>query len=219
MCQIHIATTSQKFAVLFERPIDAHRYPCYPIRTHGRAPPKGGRSAAPIGPPLAERPGRALGEEVELFLSTYVNKVDRKGRVSVPATFRAAVADQSFPGIVVFPSLKHEALEASGIKRMEEMSERLNTLDEFSEEHENLSMLFPDAQPLPFDTEGRIVLPEKLSEYAHISDTAAFVGLGRSFQIWEPNRFADHQATLRERARRQGTSLPPLDGPFGRRRE
>src|SRR5215472_6878160 len=79
----------------------------------------------------------SVGEEVELFLSTYVNKVDRKGRVSVPATFRAAVADQSFPGIVIFPSLKHEALEASGIKRMEEMSERLNTLDEFSEEHEN----------------------------------------------------------------------------------
>ena len=181
--------------------------------------PKGGRSATPIGPPLAESPGRALGEEVELFLSTYVNKVDRKGRVSVPATFRAAVADQSFPGIVVFPSIKHEALDANGIRRMEEMSERLNALDEFSEEHENLSLLFADAQALPFDPEGRIVLPEKLVRYAHISEAAAFVGLGRSFQIWEPNRFADHQAMLRERARRQGTSLPPLGGSLGRQRE
>ena len=181
--------------------------------------PKGGRSATPIGPPLAESPGRALGEEVELFLSTYVNKVDRKGRVSVPATFRAAVADQSFPGIVVFPSIKHEALDANGIRRMEEMSERLNALDEFSEEHENLSLLFADAQALPFDPEGRIVLPEKLVQYAHISETAAFVGLGRSFQIWEPNRFADHQAVLRDRARRQGASLPPLGGSLGRQRE
>ena len=59
---------------------------------------------------------------MELFLSTFVNKVDRKGRVSVPATFRAAVADQSFPGIVVFPSFKYEALDGSGIKRMEEMT-------------------------------------------------------------------------------------------------
>src|SRR5215468_9879425 len=131
---------------------------------------EGGRSATPIGPPLAESPGRALGEEVELFLSTYVNKVDRKGRVSVPATFRAAVADQSFPGIVIFPSFKYEALDASGIKRMEEMSERLNTLGEFSEEHENLSMLFASSQPLPFDTEGRIGLPENLVEYAHLTD-------------------------------------------------
>jgi MraZ protein len=160
-----------------------------------------------------------LGEKVELFLSTFVNKVDRKGRVSVPATFRAAVADQSFPGIVIFPSFRYEALDASGIKRMEEMSERLNSLDEFSEEHENLGMLFAASQPLPLDTEGRIVLPEKLAQYAHITDSAAFVGLGKSFQVWEPNRFADHQATLRERARQQGTRLPPLGGRTERRRE
>ena len=81
------------------------------------------------------------------------------------------------------------------------------------------SMLFASSQPLPFDTEGRIVLPESLAVYAHISDSAAFVGLGKSFQIWQPDRFADHQAMLRERARRQGTSLPPLGGSLGRRRE
>jgi MraZ protein len=160
-----------------------------------------------------------LVEEVELFLSTFVNKVDRKGRVSVPATFRAAVADQSFPGIVVFPSFKYDALDASGIKRMEEMSARQNTIDEFSDEHENLGMLFADAQALPFDTEGRIILPENLAEHAHITESAAFVGLGKSFQIWEPTRFADHQAMLRERARRQGTRLPPLGSSPERRRE
>src|ERR1700757_2114319 len=124
----------------------------------------GGNSAVPIGRPLPSVHGRALGEEVELFLSTYVNKVDRKGRVSVPATFRAAVADQSFPGIVVFPSFNYEALEGSGIKRMEEISARMSTLEEFSEEHDNLGMLFAAAQALPFDTEGRIVLPETLAE-------------------------------------------------------
>jgi MraZ protein len=185
--------------------------------THGRGAADGGNFGGAYRAPLAERPGRALGEEVELFLSTFVNKVDRKGRVSVPATFRAAVADQSFPGIVVFPSFKYEALDASGIKRMEEMRARLNILDEFSDEHENLGMLFADSQALPFDTEGRIVLPENLARYAHITESAAFVGLGNSFQIWEPDRFADHQAALRERARRQGTRLPPLGGTERRR--
>jgi MraZ protein len=159
-----------------------------------------------------------LGEEVDLFFSTFVNKVDRKGRVSVPATFRAAVADQSFPGIIVFPSFKYEALDASGIKRMEDMSSRMNTLEEFSEDHENLGMLFASSQALPFDTEGRIVLPENLAEHAHITESAAFVGLGKNFQIWEPTRFAEHQAMLRERARRQGTRLPkPGDGAERRR--
>jgi MraZ protein len=160
-----------------------------------------------------------LGEKVDLFFSTFVNKVDRKGRVSVPATFRAAVAGQSFPGIIVFPSFKYEALDASGIKRMEEMSSRMDTLEEFSEDHENLGMLFASSHSLAFDPEGRIILPETLTEHGHISDSAAFVGLGKSFQIWEPTRFADHQATLRERARRQGTKLPPPGGPAERRRE
>ena len=66
-------------------------------------------------------------------------------------------------------------------------------------------MLFAMSQALPFDTEGRIVLPEDLAGYAHITDSAAFVGLGKSFQIWEPNRFADHQASLREQR------APPRD--------
>ena len=169
--------------------------------------------AAPIGRPLPSVQGRALGEEVELFLSTYVNKVDRKERVSVPATFRAALAGQRFSGIVVFPSFKYPALDGSGIDRMDELAARLDTLDEFSEEHENLAaLLFGASQPLPFDSEGRILLPENLAEHAFITESAAFVGLGKSFQIWEPNRFADHQTGLRERARRQGTRLPPV-GP------
>ena len=80
-------------------------------------------------------------------------------------------------------------------------------------------MLFADSQALPFDTEGRIILPENLAHHAHITESAAFVGLGKSFQIWEPSRFADHQRMLRERSRRQGTRLPPLGGSPQRRRE
>jgi MraZ protein len=149
-----------------------------------------------------------LGAGVALFLSTFVNKVDRKGRVSVPATFRAALAGQNFNGIVAFRSFKLPALEASGIDRMEEMSARIDALDEFSEDRDALSSIFADAQQLAFDGEGRIVLPEILCQHAGITENAAFVGLGRTFQIWEPQQFERHQQELRERARRQGTVLP-----------
>ena len=148
-----------------------------------------------------------------LFLSTFVNKVDRKGRVSVPATFRAALAGQSFNGIIAFRSFKLPALEASGIDRMEEMSARVDTLNVFSEDYDSLSSIFADAQQLAFDGEGRIVLPEPLCQFAGITENAAFVGLGRTFQIWEPERFERHQQELRERARRQGTTLPSRRPP------
>lgn len=143
-----------------------------------------------------------------LFLSTFVNKVDRKGRVSVPAPFRMALVGQSFAGVVLFRSFKLPAMEGSGIDRMEELSGRIDALDEFSEDRDALSSLFADAQQLPFDGEGRIILPAPLCEYAGISETASFVGLGRTFQIWEPQRFEQHRDQMRERARRQGTTLP-----------
>ena len=144
-----------------------------------------------------------------LFLSTFVNKVDRKGRVSVPASFRAALAGQSFLGIVAFRSFKLPCVEGSGIDRMEEMSSRIDQVGQFSEPHDNLSVVFSDAQQLPFDGEGRVMLPQGLAEHAGIAEYAAFVGQGHTFQIWEPEGFKIHQAELRERARRQAATLPP----------
>ena len=152
-----------------------------------------------------------------LFLSTFVNKVDRKGRVSVPATFRAALAGQSFLGIVAYRSFKLPCVEGSGIDRMEEMSGRIDQMAQFSEPYDNLAVVFSDAQQLPFDGEGRIMLPQALAEHAGIADHAAFVGQGRTFQIWEPERFKTHQDELRERARRQGVTLPPPPLPGDRR--
>ena len=147
-----------------------------------------------------------------LFLSTFVNKVDRKGRVSVPASFRAALAGQSFLGIVAYRSFKLSCVEGSGIDRMQEMSGRVDAMGQFSESYDNASVVFSDAQQLPFDGEGRVMLPQGLAEHAGIIEHAAFVGQGPTFQIWEPERFKAHQAELRERAHRQGVTLPPAPG-------
>ena len=150
---------------------------------------------------------------MELFLSTYVNKVDRKGRVSVPATFRSTLATNREPNLVVlFPSNRSPALDGTGSDYVEEMKDRLEAFDQFSDEHENISLLFADAHPLTMDGEGRIVLPEPLKEHAQITTDVAFVGLGAMFQIWEPGRYSEHRAAVRERSRRQGTTLPARGG-------
>jgi MraZ protein len=147
---------------------------------------------------------------VALFLSTYVNKVDRKGRVSVPAAFRTEVAALSFAGVVLFPALNTRALDGSGIDRLEELSARIDALPEFSDERDALSSIFADATPLPFDSEGRIMLSPELCEHAGIvfEGGAAFVGSGRTFQIWDPARFQLHQQERRARAR--GLTLASL---------
>ena len=147
-----------------------------------------------------------------LFLSTHVNKVDKKGRVSVPAQFRAALQGQSFNGVIVFASHKHACLEACGIDRMEQLSDSVDNLDYFSDTQDDLAAsIFADAHQLPFDADGRIILPTDLAAHAGItsgSDSrAAFVGRGKTFQIWSPDTFEIHRKSARQRAASQAATL------------
>jgi MraZ protein len=153
-----------------------------------------------------------------VFIDTFVNKIDRKGRVSVPATFRAALAAQPFQGIVAFPSFQLSALQCAGMDWMQSLIEGTQQVDLFSQEHDDLTAaLFPDAKQLAFDGEGRIMLPEALCTHARLGETAAFAGRGRYFEIWEPQaleaykaearrRAAEKQRTLRQQASDHGSS-------------
>lgn len=154
--------------------------------------------------------GERWGNEVESFLSTFVNKVDRKGRVSVPATFRSTLVSNRDPNLVIaFPSIRLPAIECTGSNRVAVMQERIETLEQFSEEYENLTQIFADSHPLTIDREGRVVLPDWLKEHASIEDEVEFVGRGAMFELWNPARYKEHRIAVRERARRQGTTLPP----------
>jgi len=136
---------------------------------------------------------------VTLFLSTFMNKLDKKGRVSVPASFRQRVAHQSFQGIVVFCSYKLPTLEGMGIERMERLSQNVDHLDIFSETQDNLTTaLFSDTHMLAFDGDGRILLPRPLLDHAQITDTVAFVGRGATFRLWNPEIFEAHQEKARQ---------------------
>jgi MraZ protein len=136
-----------------------------------------------------------------VFIDTFVNKIDRKGRVSVPATFRAALAEQSFQGIVAFPSFQLHALHCAGMDWMQSLIEGTTRVDLFSPEHDDLTAaLFPDAKQLAFDSEGRIMLPEALCAHAKLTETAAFAGRGRYFEIWEPQALDAYKSEARRRA-------------------
>ncbi|MCG8354984.1 MAG: division/cell wall cluster transcriptional repressor MraZ [Kiloniellales bacterium] len=150
-----------------------------------------------------------------LFIGTFENKVDRKGRVSVPAPFRQAIAGLTFNGIVAFPSHRAAAIEACGIDFMEQLNERMDHFDLFSDQHDDLALtIFAASHQLACDPEGRVILPPALLEHAGISDRAAFVGKGRVFQIWQPETLADQVTAARERARNNALTVPltPADG-------
>jgi MraZ protein len=160
---------------------------------------------------------------VALFFDCHVHKIDRKGRVSVPAQFRAALMSQTFSGIVAFPSFSlrdnFEAIEACGIDRMDMLGDSLDQLDLYSEERDDLAAsIFGNAVQLPFDGDGRIMLPDRLLEHAGIADQAAFVGGGRTFQIWSPASYSDFAKEAPTRARDARAKLR-LGPPGGEGRE
>lgn len=142
-----------------------------------------------------------------VFLSTFANRVDRKGRVSVPASFRAVLDRQASTGIILYPSFKHACIEGSGDERIEQIVNSIDALDAFSDEAENLQTILADSRQLAVDSDGRIVMPPDLLKYAEIGGIATFVGLGKSFQIWEPNAYASHREQNRKRARERGATL------------
>ncbi len=147
-----------------------------------------------------------------LFLSTHINKVDKKGRVSVPSQFRDQLAGEQFGGVVLFRSHTQPALEGFAWSYMQEISRRLENFDLFSEAQDDLAMtVFGDSVQLGFDGEGRVVLPVELMEFAGIVERAAFVGLGNKFQIWDADILAKRREDARRNVRDKGLTLPKGD--------
>lgn len=148
-----------------------------------------------------------------LFLSTFEKQIDKKGRVSVPPSFRAVLAAQSFNGMIAYPSFVHPCIEACGMQRLEKLNERIEALDPFSEERDAFATaILGAAVQLAFDSEGRVVIPEQLLAKADITSTGIFVGKGATFEIWAPAKFAQHETATRELALKRRLSLKSDQG-------
>ncbi|MDE3016297.1 MAG: cell division/cell wall cluster transcriptional repressor MraZ [Pseudomonadota bacterium] len=133
-----------------------------------------------------------------LFLSTYHNRIDKKGRVSVPAPFRAALAAQEFAGIVAYVSPLHACIEACGMNRIAKLNSRIEKFDPYSEERDAFATtIFGESVQLGFDTEGRVMLPAGLLAAAALKEHATIVGKGEIFEIWEPKAFEVHAKRAR----------------------
>ncbi len=151
-----------------------------------------------------------------LLVGRHINRIDRKGRVSVPKPFREAFArdltprePQAFTGIYAFPSFKGPAIEGCSEADMARIADSIDNQDLFSDDGDDLNVIvLESAHPLPFDPEGRIVLPADLIEHAALDAEALFVGRGRRLQIWNPGAYDLRRQEAFSRARERGATLP-----------
>ena len=143
-----------------------------------------------------------------MFLSSYENKIDKKGRVSVPATFRSHLNSMGYNGFISYPSFNHSALEACSQDRIEKLSSTIDSLNPFEEKRDYFATsVLSESESHQFDTEGRVSISEKLLNHAKIKNNVLFVGLGRTFQIWEPTNFEKFRVTAKKKSNINRASL------------
>ncbi len=144
-----------------------------------------------------------------MLVGKHVNKIDKKGRVSVPKPFRDALSDPELDHVYVYASFKYPAIEGCGEDIMKRLAESIEELELFSDDQDDMaSIIIEGADILGLDPEGRVVLPEEMRTYAGISDQALFVGRGNGmFQIWNPETYKKHRGSAIENARARGATL------------
>ncbi len=143
-----------------------------------------------------------------MFLSTYENKLDKKGRVSVPASFRSYLSNLGYNGVVCYPSFNNQSIEAWPQDRIEKISNAIDSLNPFEEKRDFFATsILSESVSFQFDGEGRISLSSKLLKHAKIKKDMIFVGQGKTFQIWEPTIFEKFKTNARKRSNLNRASL------------
>ena len=143
-----------------------------------------------------------------MFLSTYENKLDKKGRVSVPASFRSHLSSLGYNGVICYPSFNNQSIEACSQDRIEKLSNTIDSLNPFEEKRDYFATsILSESISLQFDSEGRISLPTKLLKHAKIKNNMLFVGQGKTFQIWEPSIFEKFKAQAKKKSNLYRASL------------
>ena len=141
-----------------------------------------------------------------IFTGTYENKVDGKGRVSVPAAFRALIQGSKSAELAIFPSLRFDCLEAMSVDMLTALTRQMPKTGLLSKARPTrFSQLLRATQRFHIDDAGRITLPESLIERAGLVGKAVFTGDGYSFQIWSAPA---HAAQLAE----DKAALDEMDG-------
>lgn len=135
------------------------------------------------------------------FFSNFEKQIDAKGRVSVPASFRAAVADAGGDRIYCFPSFVDQAVECYPPPAYMALLERIEGIVESPEAREQLELaVITRGVELSFDGEGRVTFPERILKLVGIEKAVTFAGRGDRFQLWSPDAFARIEAEAMAKA-------------------
>ncbi|TYC64848.1 division/cell wall cluster transcriptional repressor MraZ [Stappia sp. BW2] len=135
------------------------------------------------------------------FVSHFTNRLDAKGRVSIPAPFRAVLVRDGFEGLYCIASSHCAAVDAGGNELLDQINKSSDGFAKLSPDHDALAIaLFGASENLRIDGDGRMTISDTIREHTGITDQVTFVGMNYKFQIWEPEKFREFRAEAQRRA-------------------
>jgi MraZ protein len=134
-----------------------------------------------------------------MFLGEYEHTIDAKGRMAVPAKFRA----QMDKGAVISKGMG-ACLSVYTMERWEEKSAELASGKTSDELRDFERRIYPSAGELELDAQGRIVIPAKLRNYAGLGNEVTVAGVRDHFEIWDRVAWQTYQ----ERLDAEGSRIP-----------
>jgi len=143
-----------------------------------------------------------------MFISTYENKLDKKGRVSVPASYRSHLSALGYNGVICYPSFTNSSIVFCPQERLQKIIDSIDTLNPFEENRDIFSTsILANSFQLNFDSEGRVTIPDKFLNHSGIKEKVLFVGQGKTFQMWEPSEFKNFSNDARKKANLKRSEL------------
>lgn len=142
------------------------------------------------------------------FLSHATNRIDTKGRVSVPASFRTVLQERNVQDLYGFQDFMFPAISIGGPDLMQRYEQQLSSLDAFSPEAHQMSLLIHGGGIfMKLDQEGRLMVTDFIRSFTGITTDVTFVGRADYFQLWQPDAFQEAQREARQmHARRQASA-------------
>jgi MraZ protein len=134
-----------------------------------------------------------------MLLGEYEHTIDAKGRVAVPARFRA----QLDRGAVISKGMG-ACLSVYSLARWEEKSNELVANKSSDELRDFERRIYPSASEVELDAQGRMVIPAKLRAYAHLETEVTVAGVRDHFEIWDRATWQTYQ----ERLDAEGGGIP-----------
>ncbi|MES5099625.1 division/cell wall cluster transcriptional repressor MraZ [Agrobacterium sp. BA1120] len=132
------------------------------------------------------------------FLSNVTNRIDAKGRVSVPSLFRSVLAERGIQELYCLQDFAFPAISVGGPDLLERYERQIASMDAFSPEANAMSLLVHGGGVfMKLDAEGRLMVTDFIREFTAITTEVTFVGRADHFQLWQPEAFHEAQKAAR----------------------